>query len=122
MANEDQIIDSPSAWGRKHIHRYAATDGRQGHKRKPSFPALLLTTKGRQPGQLRRTALIYGQDGDNYLVVASKGGHPHHPNWYLNLTDNPEVEVQVGADKFTARARTASPDEKARLWPMMAKI
>ena len=71
---------------------------------------------------LRRTALIYGRDGDRYLVVASKGGSRTHPLWYLNLTANPEVQVQVGAEKFTARARTASPEEKPRLWRLMAEI
>ena len=66
--------------------------------------------------------LIYGQDGDNYFLVASQGGAPEHPQWYRNLTAQPEVRVQVLADRFTARARTATPEEKARLWPTMAAI
>jgi deazaflavin-dependent oxidoreductase (nitroreductase family) len=64
-----------------------------------------------------------GREGHtNYGVVASRGGHPQHPAWYLNLVDNPEVEVQVEADKFSARAHTATAEEKARLWPVMAAI
>jgi deazaflavin-dependent oxidoreductase (nitroreductase family) len=83
---------------------------------------LLLTTRGRKSGKLRRTALIFGRDGKNYLVVASKGGAPNHPLWYLNLVANPEVEIQVGAEKFTAHARTAAQEEKPRLWKIMAGI
>jgi deazaflavin-dependent oxidoreductase (nitroreductase family) len=67
---------------------------------------LLLTTRGRKSGKLRRTALIFGRDGKNYLLIASKGSAPKHPLWYLNLVANPEVEIQVGADKLKARART----------------
>jgi deazaflavin-dependent oxidoreductase (nitroreductase family) len=66
--------------------------------------------------------LIYGRDGDRYLVVASNGGAKRHPSWYLNLDENPEVEVQVGADKFMARAHTATPREKPRLWRLMTSI
>jgi deazaflavin-dependent oxidoreductase (nitroreductase family) len=81
-----------------------------------------LTTRGRKSGKLRRTALIYAQDGDNYLVVASDGGAPKHPLWYLNLVEDPNVEVQVGADKFAAHARTATSQEKPRQWKLMSKI
>jgi len=73
-------------------------------------------------GKRRRTALIYGKDGDRYLVVASKGGAKNHPEWYLNLVENSEVEVQVGAEKVKARARTATPEEKAKLWSLMTSI
>ena len=86
------------------------------------FPALLLTTRGRKSGKLRRTALIYGRDGKDYLLVASNGGSPDHPMWYLNLVKNPEVEIQVGAEKITARARTATAAEKPRLWKVMVEI
>jgi deazaflavin-dependent oxidoreductase (nitroreductase family) len=85
-------------------------------------PTLLLTTRGRKTGKLRRTALIYGRDGDRYVVVASKGGAPDHPTWYLNLDADPEVQLQVGAEKFTARARTATAEEKPALWRRMAEI
>jgi deazaflavin-dependent oxidoreductase (nitroreductase family) len=121
MGNQDDIYDSPTGWVAQHIREYVETDGRKGHKWR-GVPTLLLTTHGRKTGLRRRTALIYGKDGDNYVVVASRGGHRNHPAWYLNLVEDPAVEVQVGADKFSARAHTASPEEKARLWPMMASI
>ena len=85
-------------------------------------PTLILTTLGRRSGKPRRLALIYGEDGDHYVVVASKGGAEQHPEWYLNLVDHPEVQVQVLADRFRANARTATPEEHAALWPRMAKI
>ena len=100
MTNQHEIHDSPTAWVAEHIQRYVESDGESGHEWKGAT-TLLLTTRGRKSGQWHRTALIYGQDGDRYILVASRGGHPHHPAWYLNLTANPEVEVQVNADKFT---------------------
>jgi deazaflavin-dependent oxidoreductase (nitroreductase family) len=121
MGKQDEIFDSPTGWVAKHIHDYVETDGSSGHLWRGAT-TLLLTTRGRKSGKFRRTALIYGQDGDHYVVVASRGGNAKHPAWYLNLAENPEVEVQVGADKFSARAHTAAPEEKARLWPLMTSI
>lgn len=121
MTPDEPIYDSPSAWVRNHVEEYVATDGKKGHRWR-GMPTLLLTTRGRKSGKLRRTALIYGRDGDNYLIVASNGGAAKHPLWYLNLDAHPEAELQVGADTFAARARTATPDEKARLWPVMSAI
>ncbi len=121
MSEQDVIHDSPAGWVNKHIHDYVESDGKTGHSWR-GYPTLLLTTRGRKSGLKRRTALIYGRDGDNYVIVASRGGHPQHPAWYLNLVENPEVEVQVQAEKFTAVARTATPEEKARLWAMMNAV
>jgi deazaflavin-dependent oxidoreductase (nitroreductase family) len=121
MESESNIYDSPRDWVAEHIQRYVETDGRSGHLWK-GVTTLLLTTRGRKSGKLRRTALIYGKGGDNYIIVASRGGHSHHPAWYLNLQENPEVEVQVGAEKFPALARTATGEEKVRLWPLMTSI
>jgi len=115
------IHDSPTDWVNKHIREYVETDGKKGHKHQGK-DALLLTTRGRKSGLLRRTALFYGKDGDRYIVVASRGGHAKHPAWYLNLEANPEVEVQVGADKFSARAHTATGEERVRLWELMTTI
>ncbi len=122
MEHEEQIYDNPTGWVSQHIHQYLESDGANGHEWRPGVPTLLLTARGRKSGKLRRTALIYGRDGANYVVVASKGGAAQHPNWYLNLRDNPGVEVQVFGDKFNARAHTATPQEKARLWPVMVGI
>jgi deazaflavin-dependent oxidoreductase (nitroreductase family) len=121
MPKSDEVFDSPTGWVSKHIQEYLETAGRKGHIWR-GVPTLLLTTIGRKSGQRRRTALIYGKDGEDYVVVASRGGHPQHPSWYLNLLDNPDVDVQVLADKFSARAHTASPEERERLWPLMVSI
>jgi deazaflavin-dependent oxidoreductase (nitroreductase family) len=121
MSPEEEIVDSPVGWVARHIRDYVESDGKKGH-RWSGVNTLLLTTRGRKSGKLRRTALIYGQDGDRYIVVASKGGAKKHPTWYLNLVANPEVQVQVGADKFTAQARTATADEKRALWRVMTSI
>ena len=118
---EEQVIDSPRGWVADHIREYVETDGAKGHHWR-GVTTLLLTTRGRRSGQLRRTALIYGCDGDNYLIVASRGGAAKHPLWYENLVADPNVRVQVEAGKFSARARTASPGEKRRLWPVMTAI
>ena len=121
MAKQEEIIDSPVGWVAKHIRRYIETDGKEGHQYN-GMPTLLLTTRGRQSGKLYRTALAYGQDGDRYLLVASNGGATEDPSWYRNLVANPEVELQVKADKFKARARTATPEEKPPLWQIMVKV
>ena len=117
----EPVYDSPRDWVGSHIKEYVESDGQQGHLWR-GFPTLLLTTRGRKTGKLRRTALIYGRDGENYLLVASTGGGPKHPYWYLNLVENPLVEIQVQEKKLRAWARTADPEEKQRLWPVMSKI
>lgn len=121
MASLDEVVDSPREWVAQHIRQYVATDGRSGHRWRGA-PTLLLTTTGRRSGLLRRTALIYGRDGDCYVVVASNGGRARHPAWYLNLLDEPGVHVQVEGEMFAARARPASAEDKARLWPAMTQI
>lgn len=117
----ERIYDNPTGWVRKHIRDYVGSDGKKGH-RWNGVDTLLLTTRGRRSGKLRRTALIYGRAGDDYVVVASTGGGKHHPAWYLNLVEEPEVRVQVGADTFRARARTATASERAKRWEEMAAI
>jgi deazaflavin-dependent oxidoreductase (nitroreductase family) len=117
----EQVVDSPTPWVADHIKRYVESDGADGHDWR-GVPTLLLTTKGRRSGLLRRSALIYGRDGDRLLLVASKGGAPSNPLWYENLVADPEVTVQVRDETFAARARTATPDERARLWSVMTAI
>lgn len=117
----EEPTDSPTDWVLEHTQRYLATDGEDGHIWKGA-PTLVLITTGRRSGKQRRTMLIYGRDGDDYLLVASQGGRPTHPQWYHNLVEQPEVGVQVLAERFTARARTATPEEKARLWPTMTAL
>jgi deazaflavin-dependent oxidoreductase (nitroreductase family) len=105
-------------FGTEHVKRYQATDGAEGHDWEGTV-TLLLTTTGRKSGKQITTPLIYQRHGDDYVIVASKGGDDSHPAWYLNLRDKPEVSVQVKGDRFTARARTASAEEKPELWKLM---
>ena len=116
-------------WMREHVRRYLESDGADGHLWDSSerggpgpVPTLLLTTTGRRSGKPQLLPLIYGKTPKGYAVVASKGGAPAHPAWYLNLVDHPEVDVQVGAKKLKARARTARGAERAALWKEMAAI
>jgi deazaflavin-dependent oxidoreductase (nitroreductase family) len=109
-------------FGQEHVDRYRQTGGEEGHEWRPGVYTLILTTTGRRSGQPRPTPLIYGVHDGDYLVVASKGGSDEPPAWYRNLTENPEVEVQVAGERFPARARTAGPDEKPGLWREMAAI
>jgi deazaflavin-dependent oxidoreductase (nitroreductase family) len=107
-------------YGQEHVDRYLATDGEEGHDWQGT-QTLILETTGRKSGKQRLTPLIYGRHGNDYLVVASKGGTPENPDWYHNLAANPEVEIQVKGEKMRAHARTATPDEKAELWSIMTK-
>ena len=107
-------------FGQEHVRRYVATDGAEGHDWQGTS-VLILTTTGRRSGEQRSTPLIYGTHGDDHVVVASKGGAEDDPAWYLNLSQQPEVTVQVRADQFKAHARTATPDEKPELWKLMTE-
>ena len=83
------------------------------------MPVLLLTTTGRRSGRRRTVPLTYFEDGDALVVVGSKGGSPRHPDWYLNLLADPAVEAQVGSEHRRLRARRATEDEAARIWPVV---
>jgi deazaflavin-dependent oxidoreductase (nitroreductase family) len=84
------------------------------------MPLLLLTTTGAKSGQPRLSPLAYVMDGDHYVVVASKGGSPTHPDWYHNIVANPDVMVEVGSEKFAARAEIAPEPERSRLFNTIA--
>jgi deazaflavin-dependent oxidoreductase (nitroreductase family) len=109
-------------YGAEHVRRYLETDGEVGYRWRNGAPILILTTTGRRSGEPRVKPLIFGEDDGRYVVVASKGGARHHPDWYMNLSADPDVHVQVKADRFPARARTAEGDERERLWKRMAEI
>lgn len=104
-----------------HTRRYLESAGADGHLWRGA-PTLVLTTRGRRTGQARSTALIYGRDGEQLVIVASKRGARTHPWWYLNLLADPRVTVQLGADRFAALARPATAEQKERLWPEMVRI
>jgi deazaflavin-dependent oxidoreductase (nitroreductase family) len=123
MDRYEEIVDNPDEGVAEHIREYVATDGRRGQWL-PGWkaPTLLLVTRGRRSGKLRRTALAYGEDDGRYVLVASAGGAKRHPDWYLNLLEAPAVLVQVGDDKFAARVRDASAEERPALWKLMTSI
>ncbi len=106
-------------FGKEHVERYRATDGEEGHDWLEGSQVLLLTTTGHKSGEERTTPLIYGHSGDDVLVVASQGGSDEPPAWFRNLQADPEVGVQIRGDRFRARARTATPDEKPAMWDEM---
>jgi deazaflavin-dependent oxidoreductase (nitroreductase family) len=109
-------------FGEEHVRRYIETDGEVGYIWREGSPILLLTVTGRKSGTEYTTPLIFGRDGESYVLVASQGGRPKHPDWYLNLAAHPEVGVQVKGDTFRARARTAEGPERERLWRAMNEI
>lgn len=109
-----------SLFGDEHVRQYEATDGKVGHDWNGA-DVLILRTLGRKSGETRKFALIYGRDGDDYVLVASKGGAPDNPGWYKNLVAHPEVEIQVWGDVIPVTARTGTADDKKRVWPDMVK-
>tara|TARA_Y100000588_G_scaffold227572_1_gene241371 strand:+ start:2471 stop:2908 length:438 start_codon:yes stop_codon:yes gene_type:complete len=116
-------------WIQKHLDAYLATDGSDGHMFDTTavggpgpIPCLLLTTTGRKSGNPSVLPLIYGESEAGPVIVASKGGAPDHPVWYLNLEANPSVEVQILGEKFSARARTVEGNERQTLWDQLAQL
>jgi deazaflavin-dependent oxidoreductase (nitroreductase family) len=107
--------------GEEHVRVYQETDGDVGYLWN-GVPILLLTTTGRVSGTPRTTPLIHGRDGDDYLVVASMGGAPQHPNWYRNLLARPWAQIQVRGEHLNVAARTATDSEKRRLWGIMTEL
>lgn len=114
---------------REHVRRYLQSDGKDGHMWDSTIaggpgpvPTLLLTTTGRKSGDAITLPLIYGKTGKDFVVIASKGGAPAHPAWYLNLSTNPEVSIQVEAQRMQATARTATGAERAALWDQLVEI
>jgi proline iminopeptidase len=121
---EAKLAPNMPQWMVDHTNRYLESGGNDAHMyqvtqpgRPPLVvPSLLLTTLGRKSGEKFIFPLFYGETNGSPFIVASKGGAPDHPGWYKNILANPVVEVQVGTRHFTARARTASGAERARLW------
>ena len=107
---------------RINIWLFRASGGRLGNRFFGGAPVLLLTSIGRRSGRPRTAPLIYLEDGDNVVLVASKGGMSQHPVWYLNLVAHPDVEVQIGSEVRKLRARTASDEEKTKLWPRLNAV
>lgn len=123
MTTDERTPQKPdfSLFGADHIGRYEETDGDVGYLWNGAT-CLVLHTTGRSSGEVRKSALICGFDGDNCVVVASYGGAPKHPAWYLNLVADPNVTVQVKGDRFAAVARSAEGAERERLWTLLNTI
>jgi deazaflavin-dependent oxidoreductase (nitroreductase family) len=108
-------------FGDEHVQVYRETGGEQGYQWRGTT-ILLLTTTGRVSGQERTTPLIYRDDGERWVVVASKGGARNHPDWYKNLEANPEATIEIKRERIPVRAETAQGDERARLWRWMTEV
>jgi deazaflavin-dependent oxidoreductase (nitroreductase family) len=116
-------------WITSHVRTYLESGGREGHMWDSTpmggpglLPCLLLAAKGRKTGKVTTLPLLYGTKGGSYVIVASRGGSPEHPGWFLNLQANPEVAIMVGPEKLTLRARVAEGAERDELWQRMVKI
>jgi deazaflavin-dependent oxidoreductase (nitroreductase family) len=107
-----------SLFGDEHVRQYEATGGKVGHDWNGTV-CLILHTTGRKSGETRKFPLIYGRDGKDYVVVASKGGAPENPGWYENLVAHPDVKIQVRDKVLPVRARSGTPADKRRVWPIM---
>ena len=110
-----------SLFGDEHVRRYEETDGAVGYIWNGA-PCCVVTTTGRTTGAERKFALIYGRDGDDVILVASKGGAPEDPGWYRNLVAHADAAVQILGERWAVRARTAEGDERSRLWGLMREI
>lgn len=124
MADQSKVITVPgtdvSLLGAEHVRVYQETNGETGYLWN-GVPTLLVTTRGRKSGEPRTIPIIYTPVGDKYVIIASKGGSPTHPKWYLNVEADPHVQVQVKVDKFDAIARTAQSPEREQLWAEAVK-
>lgn len=125
----DKIEIGAPGWTEAHVALYRATNGAEGHLLDfsavggpPGTPCLILKTVGRRTGETKLIPLIYGRDGNRFVIVASKGGAAKHPAWYLNLSANPDVGFQVLDRKYSGKARTAIGEERERLFTMMAGV
>ncbi|AKK26672.1 nitroreductase family deazaflavin-dependent oxidoreductase [Mycobacterium sp. EPa45] len=121
MAEQNYTAPDLVLVGADHVAAYRDSSGEVGYLWN-GVPTLLLSVAGRRSGETHTSALIFARDGDDYLVVASMGGAPRHPNWYLNLQANPAAMIQVRDQEIAVTARTATPDEKPRLWSIVTSV
>jgi deazaflavin-dependent oxidoreductase (nitroreductase family) len=114
-------VKDETLFGAEHVKVYRETNGERGYIWRRDTHILLLTTTGHKSGEERTTPLIHVKDGDNYVIVASKGGTPENPAWYDNLQADPDATIQVLGETIEVRARTAEGDERERLWEQAAE-
>jgi deazaflavin-dependent oxidoreductase (nitroreductase family) len=121
IRNSRPIALALKYFARAHIWVYRRTDGKIGAKLL-RFPAALLTTTGRKSDQPRTTATLYLRDGDRVILPATFGGRDENPLWYLNLKENPNVRVQIRAQRLDLVARNATDAERERYWPRLTRM
>ena len=115
------MSDDDSLFGQEHVRVYRKTGGARGYHWRGTT-ILLLTTTGRRSSQERTTPLIHREADGRWVVVASKGGAPDHPDWFKNLQANPDATIQVKGERIPVRAATAADDERDRLWSLMTEV
>jgi deazaflavin-dependent oxidoreductase (nitroreductase family) len=115
------MADDDNLFGQEHVRRYRETGGEHGYNWRGTT-ILLLSTTGRASGQERTTPLIHRTDDGRWVVVASKGGAPDHPDWFKNLQADSQVTIQVKEERIPARAHVAEGEERERLWRLMAEV
>ena len=120
--NRDRRWDAIRQAIKLHTLVYRATRGRIGHTFRGGPPMLLLDHRGARTDVKRTTPLVYLRDGENVVLIASKGGHPRHPAWFHNLMAHAETTIQIGPQRSAVRARLADPQERARLWPKAVEV
>ena len=114
-------MSSPNSFNEGVIAEFRANEGKVGGPF-TGAPMMILTTTGAKSGQPRTMPLVYTTDGDRYVIIASKGGAPTNPDWFRNLVANPEVTVEVGTEKFQAKATVAEEPERTRLYDAQATL
>jgi deazaflavin-dependent oxidoreductase (nitroreductase family) len=115
MTNAENYAPSPVAFVADHVERYLRSGGADGFEMQ-GIECIVLTTKGRKSGALRRSPVVRVKDGERYLVVGSRGGAPEHPQWYFNLVADPDVTIHDGDQVHRLRARVATGAEREALW------
>jgi deazaflavin-dependent oxidoreductase (nitroreductase family) len=116
MTIEGSYVPSPSGWVRNQVETIEST-GTTDSVDIMGYPVVLLTMRGARSGAIRKVPLMRVEHEGTYVAVASKGGHPEHPEWYFNLKAHPEIELQDGTDTVAVRARELSVEERADWWP-----
>ena len=121
MALQGTYEPSPQDYVAKQVEDYESSGGREGNTMR-GVPVVVLWTRGRTTGAVRKTPLMRVRDGDRYAVVASQGGAPDHPVWYRNLVADSQVSLQDGTEVRDYTARTANAKEKAEWWPKATAV
>ena len=112
----NQYIPSPTKWVAEQVELYESSGGTKGTTLR-GLPVVIVTNQGCKTGAIRKTPLMRAVDGENYILVASKGGAPKHPVWYYNFKSNPNVELRDGVKVHKMRVREVmNPEERQRLW------